>query len=679
MHRINILIIDDDEDDFLIVKSLLEEIAKGPLQFDRASSYSEGERLLAENRHAICLMDYRLGAKNGIELLKHSAEVGFTGPIILMTGIHQGEIDNLALEAGAVDYLVKNNLTAEQLARSIRYALGRREMEIARIERLRAEAENRSKSEFLAHLSHELRTPLTAILGYTELLMISEQAETNAAHINVIHRNGKHLLALLNDILDLSKIEAGKLDIAIQPISFISFIADIYSLMNAAALDKNLNLEIIAETDLPVLIYSDPTRLRQVLLNLIGNAIKFTHKGNVQIVVGLIASDANESNKSKIYFNVKDSGIGIGQADITAIFEPFVQVKHARLQSRLGSGLGLTISRKLVEHLGGEIHVTSQENIGSQFYFTIDPGDIDLSSFQTLNLDVINDSKVENHPQFSGRILVVDDMSDIRSLIGHYVSRCGLYVEFASNGLEAIQQLASARESFNEFDMVLMDIHMPVMDGIRAATEIRDSGFTCILIALTAALMKGDEDLYRKAGFNSSLSKPVDQAQLIYLFESYLPGKALHTTNEKMLSDIADNDTEQDTESILIVEDSLDALNATKGLLEVLGWKPITATSVASALELAGQYKPGIALVDQNLPDGDGYSLSKQLQAIIPDIQIYLVSGAEFEATKACEAIKGYMLKPISVQQLHRLLETAKNSDDLSDIHKDNIPRNFFH
>ena len=679
MHRYNILIIDDDEDDFLIVKSLLEEIAKGPLQFDWASSYVDGEKLLAENRHAVCLMDYRLGVRDGIELLKHSADLGFTGPIILMTGIHHSEIDILALEAGAVDYLVKDNLTAEQLARSIRYALGRREMEIDRIERLRAEAENRSKSEFLAHLSHELRTPLTAILGFTELLMISEQQADNAANINVIHRNGKHLLALLNDILDLSKIEAGKLDIAIQPIPFIPFIADIYSLMNTAAMDKNLTLEIIAETDLPTQIYSDPTRLRQVLLNLVGNAIKFTNQGSVQIAVGLIPAEADKP--SKIYFNVKDSGIGISQTDIAAIFEPFVQVKHAQLQSRIGSGLGLTISRKLVEYLGGDIHVTSQENRGSQFYFSIDPGDIDLSRFEALNLDVVGDLTTTNNLQsFSGRILVVDDVRDIRSLIGHYVSRCGLTVEFASNGLEAIQQLTRARELLCDFDLVLMDIHMPVMDGISAATEIRNAGFTCPLIALTAAHMKGDDDLYRKAGFNSSLSKPVDQAQLIYLLEHYLPGRK--AVNEKNVSAAAQNnaqgDQKQDPELILVVEDSIDALNATKGLLEVLGWNPITASTVASALEVAGQYQPKIALVDNNLPDGDGYNLSTQLQALIPNIQIYLVSGADFEPTKACQAIKGYLLKPISVQQLHRLLANSKNNNDSSGINQSNISQHFY-
>jgi signal transduction histidine kinase len=659
MHRFNILIIDDDEDDYLIIRSLLEDISQEPLHLDWASSYAEGEKLLAENRHSVCLMDYQLGAKNGIELLKVSPHLGFTGPIILLTGIHQGEVDMLALEAGAVDYLVKNSLTSEQLARAIRYALGRREMETERIERLRAEAENRSKSEFLAHLSHELRTPLSAILGFTELLMNSQQTEDNLAQIGVIHRNGKHLLGLLNDILDLSKIEAGKLDLTIQSIELMPFLADIYSLMLTAATDKNLSLNFVAKSPLPEIIYSDPTRLRQVLLNLIGNAIKFTHEGKVELLID--TQLINE--KHKIIFNVQDSGIGISKNNVKTIFEPFVQIKNARIQTRTGSGLGLTISRQLVEHMGGQISVTSQENIGSSFNFYIDAGDLHSVNFKELSLNYVVDKlrNIEIPQQFKGRILVVDDLRDIRTLIGHYVTRCGLQVDFASNGLEAINKLIQAAESLQHFDLVLMDIHMPVKDGIITAREIRSLGYSCPLIALTAAHMKGDEEIYLKAGFNASLSKPVDQTQMVHLLNQYL-GEA------KIVSAVLDSkkeDTPQTHSSeiieqpknklILVVEDSIDALDAMKNILELLGWNPITATDAKTALHLAKNLNPHYALVDINLPDADGYELSRKLSEIIPGINIFLSSGSEFDPAKTCIAIKGHFLKPISIQQLRGL------------------------
>lgn len=665
MHRIEILIIDDDHDDFLIVQSLLEDIAKAPLRLEWASSYSEGERLLAENRHAICLMDYKLGAKDGIELLNNAPSLGFTGPIILMTGMHQVNVDMLALEAGAADYLVKNGLTAEQLARSIRYALGRREMEIERVERLRAEAENRSKSEFLAHLSHELRTPLSAILGFTELLINSSQSEENLSHLNIVHRNGKHLLGLLNDILDLSKIEAGKLDLEIQPLKLMPFLADVYSLMYTAAMDKNLHLNVSGTGPLPETIYTDPMRLRQVLLNLIGNAIKFTHEGFVNILVSMVRNN----DKPLIEFQVQDSGLGISTADINAIFKPFVQIKHFRAQTRTGSGLGLTISQQLVQHLGGDIQVTSQENLGSCFSFTIDPGNLANVPHRALSLQM-DTEKPTLIPitQFSGRILVVDDLRDIRALVGHYLRRCGLQVDYATDGQDAINKIQQAASLNNAFDVIFMDIHMPVKDGITAAREIRSLNYSCPLIALTAAHMKGDQDLYLECGFNASLSKPIDQAQLMHLLNTFLDRTGAEALENHQPAQAASADGTADTSvrgapaiqhpdrNILVVEDAPDALAAIGQLLEIIGWNPIMASDARTALDLAKHVHPTHALVDINLPDADGYSLSRDLQSLLPDIRIFISSGADFDPSKACPAIRGHLLKPISLDQLQRFL-----------------------
>lgn len=656
MHTIDILIIDDDEDDYLIVKSLLEEIARGPLRLEWASSYPAGEKLLRENRHSVCLMDYQLGAGDGIALLKSATALGFSGPIILLTGIHDHNVDMRALEAGAVDYLVKNGLTAEQLARSIRYALGRRDMELERVERLRAEAESRSKSEFLAHLSHELRTPLSAILGFTELLINSEHREEVRAHLDIVHRNGKHLLGLLNDILDLSKIEAGKFDLEVQPLKLIPFIADIYSLMHSAAMDKNLRFNVTASSDLPEIIHTDPLRLRQVLLNLIGNAIKFTHSGFVHLSVAVVAQD----NKPFIAFQVQDSGVGISDANLKAIFKPFVQIKNSRIQTRTGTGLGLTISQQLVQHLGGTIEVTSEVNAGSCFYFTVDPGDLSGVTYRPLTLQMDTDrSRPTPVAQFSGRILVVDDLRDIRLLVGHYMKRCGLQVEYASNGLEALHRIQqSSEEGQPKFDLVLIDIHMPVMDGMTAAREIRKLGYTCPLIALTAAHMKGDQELYLNSGFNGSLSKPIDQAQMIHLLEEYLQpstGDIQATTSSSPASEAMDlSDT-----CVLIVEDAPDALAALQQLLTMVGCRTLTASNAGQALQLAQQQRPTHALVDLHLPDIDGYDLSRQLEKLLPDLRIYISSGDELKEGLACRAIRGHLLKPVSLAQLRQIFSDA--------------------
>lgn len=660
MHRINILVIDDDEDDYLIVKSLLQEIAQAPLRLDWAANYSVGEQLLAENRHQVCLMDYQLGARDGIALLKAAPTLGFTGPIILLTGMHHAEVDMLALQAGAVDYLVKNGLTSEQLARSIRYALGRREIEIERIERLRAEAENRSKSEFLAHLSHELRTPLSAILGFTELLINSPQTEEHLSHLTIVHRNGKHLLGLLNDILDLSKIEAGKLDLEIQPLHLVPFIADVYSLMRSSATDKNLHLNVLATTELPEIIHTDPTRLRQVLLNLIGNAIKFTYEGSIDITVAMVPREP----RPHILFRIQDSGVGIDASNLDAILKPFVQIKNARIQTRTGTGLGLAISRQLVEHLGGSIKVESEEHVGSVFSFTIDPGELTCVPRHRLSLQLDSPApSLEAPPQFDGRILVVDDLRDIRALIGHYIKRCGLKVEYAANGLEAITKLQHAEQLNRPFNLILMDIHMPVKDGVTAAREIRALGYTCPLVALTAAHMKGDQDIYLNAGFNASLSKPVDQSQVIHVLEQFLlnnPASPHPPKGAALASEFTSPSTEQTQaghKTILVVEDSEDALAATKSLLELLGWQTFSAPDVKTALTVAKAKRPPVAMIDLHLPDGDGYQLSEALEALIPGIAIYISSGAELDPAKACRAIRGQLLKPISLEQLGSILK----------------------
>lgn len=673
MHNFDILIIDDDEDDFLIVQSLLEEISRGPLRLTWAQDYAIGENLLKENKHHICLMDYSLGEKTGIHLIRRAQELGFKGPVILLTGMNDNNLDMLALEAGAVDYLVKDGLTSEQLARSIRYAIGRREIEIERIERLRAEAENRSKSEFLAHLSHELRTPLSAILGFTELLIRNEEtrdhdSETSLTNLNIIHRNGKHLLGLLNDILDLSKIEAGKFELEIQPVKIIPLIADIFSLMHATATDKNISLELNALTKLPETIHTDPTRLRQVLLNLIGNAIKFTHQGAVTVEV---YSEQPDSDSAKLHFKIQDSGIGISQDNIDLIFKPFVQIKQSRIETRMGSGLGLTISRQLVQHLGGNIHVQSEVGQGSCFSFSVNVGDIADEPWHEMELKVeCPENAHDNIPQFEGRVLVVDDLRDIRTLIGHYLAKTGVEIEYAGNGVEAIHKIVSQNQIGKSFDLILMDIHMPVKDGVQATKDIRSLGHMFPIVALTAAHMKGDRELYLANGFSDNLSKPVDQMRIVDVLSRYLKKSTTslddnqhgeeRTLTELLNPDIAQEncatDESTNTATALIVEDSPDALSAIASILQLLGWNTLAAHNAQQALDLLQNEPCDIALVDINLPDMSGYALSDKIASQFSDIDIYITSGQEADSSQLNANIKGQLLKPIGIDQLKALL-----------------------
>lgn len=643
MHDVKLLIVDDDEDDFFLVKDLLNDISPTCV-LDWAPTYEAGQLLLQENRHDLCLMDYKLGAHDGIELLKYAHDVGFSGPVILLTGMHQAEVDRQALHAGAVDYLVKSALSAEQLARSIRYALARREVEKERVERLKAESENRSKSEFLAHLSHELRTPLSAILGFTELLLNKSTDLESLAHLRIVHRNGKHLLGLLNDILDLSKIEAGKLELEKQPISFSSFLTDIYFLMQGAAVDKNLHLRVEAPTPLPVTINTDPMRLRQILLNLMGNAIKFTHEGEVVLKIGWIAED----EKNKLHFCVKDSGIGVDADTLDMIFEPFVQSKNAQVHPRSGTGLGLTISKKLVELLGGRIQVHSEVDRGSEFSFSLELGEFDGNDTEilVLNFDTAPESDIAV-PHFEGRVLVVDDLRDIRMLIGHFVQLTGAEVVYAKDGAEAVRLVNADKAMGKTFDLVLMDIHMPVLDGHQAAIQLRQEGFVQPLVALTAAHMKGDMDRCFDSGFTAYLGKPLDQVRLYKCLSRFL--RSMDT--ESLFA-------APHAKSILVIEDDDDALAAMTALLTLLGWSVCSAQSGAAALREMKEHKPRTVLIDLNLPDMDGYTCATQLHELVPDAKIIVASGEAIDKQRAAGAgVTASLLKPVSLTGLEELLK----------------------
>ena len=639
MQSVKLLIIDDDEDDFFIVKDLLADISQN-CTLAWASSFEAGQELLRANEHDLCLMDYQLGARNGIELLKFAHEVGFSGPIILLTGVHQIEVDGQALRAGAVDYLVKSGLSAEQLARAIRYALARREVELERIERLKAQDENRSKSEFLAHLSHELRTPLSAILGFTELLLNKNSDIESTSHLRIVHRNGKHLLGLLNNILDLSKIEAGKLELDKQLFLLPAFLIDIYFLMQGAALDKNLKLRLDVPEALPITVYTDPMRLRQVLLNLMGNAIKFTSTG----VVTLKIEWCLHAGKKTLMFSVIDTGMGMGENVLSDIFEPFVQSKNAESYSSGGTGLGLTISQQLIERLGGEIKVKSALGVGSEFSFTVDLGDIEdvATEILQLNTDAAPNPQIEL-PRFNGRVLVVDDLRDIRMLIGHFVQLTGAEVVYARDGAEAVRILNNDKLLGKIFDLVLMDIHMPVMDGHHAAQQLRAQGFNEPLVALTAAHMKGDMDQCFTSGFTAYLGKPLDQTRLYRCMARFLstPQTGAHAQ----------------THTILVVEDDADTLAAIKGLLGLMDWQVMGVQTGAAALEVLDDYIPHSVLLDLNLPDMSGYECAAKIHELCPDLRIIVASGETIDAAQATSAgITASLLKPISLAELEAAL-----------------------
>lgn len=398
-----------------------------------------------------------------------------------------------------------------------------------------AEAASYAKSEFLANMSHEIRTPMTSILGYADLLSNEELPPQEAdEYLNTIRRNGHSLLSLINDILDLSKIEANRITLEKQNIHLKELVDIIVSIVHIRAEEKGVQLVTKFENNPLEKFRSDPTRIRQILINLLGNAIKFTEQGEVSLT---IRSFHAKGQPDRLQFEVTDSGIGMDKEQIKHIFQPFTQADGTVTRRFGGTGLGLTISQRLAQLLGGGITVASVPDEGSTFTVTLavdafDPND--KSSTQLLpDTDTTNAERVEetNASQenktskknsLAGIVLLVDDQDDIRTLVKRYMTLWGVECVTAKNGREAVEQVRIAPVPDHAFDAIFMDLQMPEMDGLTAATTIRVDGFAGPMVALTAHAMKGDAERCKDAGFDSYLSKPIQPESLYKMAAQYL-------------------------------------------------------------------------------------------------------------------------------------------------------------
>ncbi|MCA9757652.1 MAG: response regulator [Candidatus Eisenbacteria bacterium] len=652
--HLRLLLVEDDEDDYIITRDLLDEIAPDQYDLDWVRSASEARPALASDAHHVCLLDYRLGPDDGLTLLEEARSLGFSAPIIMLTGQDDREVDHRALRAGAADYLVKSQLTSAGLARAVRYAVARHETERERSERHRAEAENRSKSEFLAHLSHELRTPLTAILGYTDLMLSSDPTTESRARLEIVKRNGSHLLGLLNDVLDLSKIEAGRLEIESQEVDLQRLVADVHSLLVGSAVDKNLELNMTQKGDLPTVIRTDPLRYRQILINLISNAIKFTDVGKVEVELSVAEA---EGGRVLLQAAVRDTGIGISPRDLRKLFAPFTQLKAKDGPMRGGTGLGLAISKRLSERLGGDIVAQSDPGRGSTFIVTIDPGDLDGVPFGTLApQSEIDPGHEMRRPSVSGRVLVADDLPDIRELVGYMVRRAGADVDYASDGEDAVAKIEEAAASDRPYDLVLMDVQMPRMSGLEATAHLRSLGFEMPILALTAATMSGERERCLDAGYDEHLSKPIDERLLLRFIRRHLRRRPAEASGGETPARSSGKRL-----SVLLVEDDPDARNATAEILRLLGCDVATAGSASEARACAqrGSPAPDVALVDLTLPDDDGYELVRALKtAGMDETRFITLSGREADTRQATEVgVERHLEKPVGLAALKTLLE----------------------
>jgi PAS domain S-box-containing protein len=384
-----------------------------------------------------------------------------------------------------------------------------------------AEEANHAKSRFLANMSHEIRTPLNGILGFTELLRRKADRgddDKRREFVETIERSGRHLLTVINDVLDLSKIEAGQITVDRVRCSPHEMIAEVVSILRVNAQEKGLSLNYSWDGDVPESIDSDPDRLRQILMNVVGNAIKFTEQGSVTIQVNLERDSDRE--RTLLKFKVKDSGVGISNDKLEVIFKPFVQADSSVTRLFGGTGLGLSISKRLCELLGGSIGVQSQPGLGSLFTFSIDAGRPQFGKSKIpITGDVIPSApKCTTDEALHGKhILLVEDGQINRQLIEIVLRDAGMQVTLTENGKQGLE---AALEQV--FDAVLLDMQMPVMDGYTAATEMRAAGVRYPIIALTAHAMSGDAEKCFQVGCSHYLSKPIEAERLLCTLASVM-------------------------------------------------------------------------------------------------------------------------------------------------------------